>query len=337
MRQWLYTYDLFNVYFATAANQFGFKSGIGCTHAVFCVKNVINSYVMHGNTANILALDIAKAFPRVNHFALLSKLIARKAPLCLVNLLESWLTRSRSKVRWCGVVSGDFSLRVGVNQGSVLAPALFGVFINDVLVTCNAKHIGAVFVYADDILIVTKSLSTVQCLFDIVQLELAKCNMNLNVSKCCAMRVGPRFDAGCANITTVSGLAIVWVKEIRYLGAFLVAGRVLRFSVACAKAKFNRAVNSILSKVASVATEDLILHLIKVKCMPILLYSLEVCDLNKSTLAALDFCVMRFGFRIFRTGNRDVVRECFDYFNFSLPSVLIASRYSRFLSKLALW
>ena len=85
------------------------------------------------------------------------------------------------------------------------------------------------------------------------------------------------------------------------------------------------------------ATEDLILHLIKVKCMPILLYSLEVCDLNKSTLAALDFCVMRFGFRIFRTGNRDVVRECFDYFNFSLPSVLIASRYSRFLSKLALW
>lgn len=245
------------------------------------------------------------------------------------------MTRSRSKVRWCGVVSGDFPLRVGVNQGSVLAPALFGVFINDLLVTCNANHFGAVLVYADDILIVTKSLNTLQGLFDIAQSEIAQCNMNLNVAKCCAMRIGPRFNADCAPITTASGIAIVWVREIRYLGAFLVAGRVLKFSVASAKAKFNRAVNSILSKVLSVATEDLVLHLIKVKCMPILLYCLEVCDLNKSTLAALDFCVMRFGFRIFKTGNRDVVRECFDYFGFSLPSVLIASRSGRFLSKLA--
>lgn len=314
---------MFNVYFDTADNQFGFKSGIGCSH------------VMHGNTANILALDIAKAFPRVNHFALLSKLIARKAPLCLVNLLESWLTHSRSRIRWCGVVSGDFPLRVGVNQGSVLAPALFGVFINDVLTACNAKHIGAILVYADDILIVTKSCSTLQCLFDVVQTELTRCNMFLNVNKCCAMRIGPRFDAVCANITTDSGTAIAWAEEIRYLGVYLVSGRVLRFSVAVAKAKFNRAVNSILSKVFSVATEDLVLHLIKVKCVPILLYSLEVCDLNKSTLASLDFCVMRFGFRIFRTGSRDLVHDCFDFFNFGLPSVLIAARAARFRAKLS--
>jgi hypothetical protein len=123
--------------------------------------------------------------------------------------------------------------------------------------------------------------------------------------------------------------------EIRYLGAYLVYGRVPRFSIASAKAKFNRAVNGILSKVLSVATEDLVLHLIKSKCMPVLLYCLEVCNLNKSTLASLYFCVMRFGFRIFRTGNRDVVRECFDFFGFRLPSVLIAARSSRFLSKLA--
>ena len=159
--------------------------------------------------------------------------------------------------------------------------------------------------------------------------------MSLNVTKCCAMRIGPRFDAVCASIVTVTGFAIAWVKEIRYLGAYLVSGRVPRFSVGSAKAKFNRAVNGILSKVLSVATEDLVLHLIKTKCMPVLLYCLEVCNLNKSTLASLDFCVMRFGFRIFRTGSRDVVHECFDYFGFRLPSALIAERSSRFLAKLA--
>jgi hypothetical protein len=98
-----------------------------------------------------------------------------------------------------------------------------------------------------------------QFLFDAVQIELFRCNMSLNVTKCCAMRIGPRFDAVCASIVTVTGFAIAWVKEIRYLGAYLVIGRLPRFSVASAEAKFNRAVNSIVSKVLSVAIADLVL------------------------------------------------------------------------------
>ena len=146
--------------------------------------------------------------------------------------------------------------------------------------------------------------------------------MMLNVAKCCAMRVGPRYNNKCACISTSTGGLIQWVQEIRYLGVFFVSGRVLKFFVSKVKASFNRAVNSILSKVFNVATEDLILHLLKVKCIPILLYCLDVCDLNKSTIASLDFCVQRFGFRIFKTGNRYIVQECFRFMNLLLPIVI---------------
>jgi hypothetical protein len=134
------------------------------------------------------------------------------------------------------------------------------------------------------------------------------------------MRIGSRFDVACENLNTVLGDAITSVNEIRYLGVFLVAGRVTKFSVSSAKTKFNRAVNSVLSKVLFAITEDLILRLIKVKCrpIPILPHCLEVCDLNKATIASLDFCAMRFDFRNFRTSIRAVVRDCLNVFQFLL-------------------
>jgi len=35
-------------------------------------------------------------------------------------------------------------------------------------------------------------------------------------------------------------------------------------------------------------------QLVKSKCIPILLYGLEVCELNKSQMASLDFTINRF-------------------------------------------
>jgi hypothetical protein len=86
------------------------------------------------------------------------------------------------------------------------------------------------------------------------------------------------------------------------------------------------------SRLLSVATEELILHLIKVKCSPILLYCVRVCDLTKATVASLDFCVMRFGFRIFRTDSCAVVSDCCNFFNFCSPSDTIALWAGRFVT-----
>lgn len=323
---------VFGDFLVTSDNQFGFKKHTGCRDAIFTARSVIQGFVDGGDSAYIAALDISKAFPRVNHDALLLLLLNRRIPLILVDLLDSWLRRGTSKVKWRNQFSNDFKLRTGVNQGSVLAPFLFAIFLDDCIKRCNKLSIGIVLVYADDILLLARTRSCLQRLFSVVEDEVIWRNLELNLEKCCALRIGPRHNARCVEIESICTKTLTWVSELRYLGVVLVAGVRFRCSLAGAKKSFNRAVNSIFSKVLGVATDEMLLHLIKAKCVPILLYATEVLDLPTSLIHSLDFCVVRFAMKLFRSNNRELVLSKLRQFNVFLPSELIPLRYARFIN-----
>ena len=85
-----------------------------------------------------------------------------------------------------------------------------------------------------------------------------------------------------------------------------------------------------LAKIGCGASEEATLQLIKVKCLPVLLYGLEACPLTKSDLQSPDFVINRFFTKIFTTKNIEIVKYCQEYFGFTLPSVLCAKRVSKF-------
>ena len=70
---------------------------------------------------------------------------------------------------------------------------------------------------------------------------------------------------------------------------------------------FFRATNAIFGKIGRVASEEVVLELVKYKCLPILLYSLECCPLNKSDVKSLDFAVTRFLMKLFKSVNLDLL------------------------------
>ena len=74
-----------------------------------------------------------------------------------------------------------------------------------------------------------------------------------------------------------------------------------------------------------------ICQLLKCKCLPILLYALEVCNLNKSTMQSLDFTLNRFFMKLFRTSNMEIVTYCQEFFRCDLPSVILQKRYTKFI------
>ena len=82
--------------------------------------------------------------------------------------------------------------------------------------------------------------------------------------------------------------------------------------------------------IGRVATEEVVLQLVRSKCIPILLYGLEACPLRKADLNVLDFVVNRFIVKLFCTNNIGMVKECQSYFSFQLPSEMLKQRTERF-------
>lgn len=128
------------------------------------------------------------------------------------------------------------------------------------------------------------------------------------------------MDAPCATISSSTGSTLPWVKELRYLGVHILQSRTFKCSLSNHRKAFYRSANAIFGKIGRIASEDVILQLIKSKCIPSLLYGFDACALTKSELSSLDFIVNRFFMKLFKTNNIDVVKSCQLYFGFSLPS-----------------
>jgi len=64
--------------------------------------------------------------------------------------------------------------------------------------------------------------------------------------------------------------------------------------------------------------------------LPVLLYGLEACALNKHQIASLDFVINRFFKKLFKTNNIEIIKACQEFFGFQLPSVQIAKRTTKY-------
>ena len=147
------------------------------------------------------------------------------------------------------------------------------------------------------------------------------------------MRIGQQSDIKCADIITSDGSLLPWVNEMRYLGVFFVQSRSFKISLDYAKRSFYRALNAVFGKIGRVASIPVIIELVSKKCLPILLYGLEACPLNKANKSSLDFMLNRFFMKLLNTGNIDFVEECKLYFGFDSVSSQLVRKTDRFIKR----
>lgn len=199
--------------------QHGFRHHRSCLTNLLLFFNSMIEIYDEKSPLDIIYLDFQKAFDKVPHRRLISKLHSLGIRGNIKNWIKNWLHERKQRV----VLNGSFSewddVTSGVPQGSVLGPVLFIIYIND-LDTNIVSHISK---FADDTKVGSKAVTPAD--FEQIQNDLKKIEdwstkwqMQFNVDKCKVMHVGhnnPNHDY------FMSGKKLITVKEEKDLGVII--------------------------------------------------------------------------------------------------------------------
>ncbi len=172
--------------------QFGFRSRCSCMHAIFLLRTTVLDVLRSGKGPVFAAfVDLQKAFPSVGRDALFDRMLRLGIPYYLVAAIRSFYVSNVARLRIDNSLTKDFFVAVGVLEGSVLSPCLFGVLFSVIWDLFQTTAFPTVRVrlytlesmwfiaYADDLVILTLSAEKLERTLNKMSSELRKLNLKM--------------------------------------------------------------------------------------------------------------------------------------------------------------
>ena len=128
-------------------HQYGFTPNKGITDALFDLLGSVRLSLLDKKYCLLVFCDFSKAFDTLDHDRLLLKLSKNGIRGVPLNLIKSYLSGRTQMVSLNNVLSDSLSITHGAPQGSILAPLLFNIYVNDLFYYLGEPH---PIQYADD-------------------------------------------------------------------------------------------------------------------------------------------------------------------------------------------
>ena len=228
-------------------SQHGFTQHRSCLTNLLHYLETVTTLLDEGHNVDVFYLDLSKAFDRVPHQRLLSKIRAHGISNEIFNWVSSWLTNRKQRVVLNGSCSSWTNVTSGVPQGSVLGPLLFIIFINDIDAAIDTIHC-ALFKFADD----TKGVRCVNSEADALKLQQDLDNlfswstewqMLFNLDKCHVLHLG---NNNLRHEYNINGHKLLAVEEEKDLGVYITSSCTPSRQVSAAATKANQVLGQLL-------------------------------------------------------------------------------------------
>ena len=209
--------------------QFGFQHGSSCDHAITAVKETILNYKKGNTNVHAAAIDLTKAYDRVNHDILINKLLDAGTPILIVKLLQYMLENTYACVEINGTHGDSFRIRNGVRQGGCSSSILFAYYIDQVLIEVKNTGIGCklsnetvnIIAFADDIILMSPTYQGLKKLFERACEIIDKLCLKININKSKYIIFKHKRTVRAHNILRIQNLTLEKVASITYLGVIL--------------------------------------------------------------------------------------------------------------------
>jgi hypothetical protein len=201
------------------SEQHGFRKGKSCETQLIEFVEDLNLQMAQGEESEILIMDFAKAFDKVNHSLLMHKLHCYGIKGSTHRWIQSFLQNRRQAVVVSGARSELVSVRSGVPQGSVLGPSLFLAYINDLPQGLNSQA----RLFADDTA-VHRAIQSVddqhklQVDLDALALWEMRWDMQFHPGKCTVLPITRKQNRIKRFEYKLHGQPLQTVQQAKYLG-----------------------------------------------------------------------------------------------------------------------
>lgn len=142
-------------------SQCGFVSGKSCADAIQTLRIVIEKCRDNRQDLHMVFIDLEKAFDRVPRDIVYASLRWHGVPERLVKVVMDMYAQNRTRIRSTAGISDEFTVNVGVSQGSALSPLLFILVINYLTVDLM-EELPWSLIFADDIALAAHSMQDLE-------------------------------------------------------------------------------------------------------------------------------------------------------------------------------